>query len=249
MYLKINIHNLQNLEFIQFIKSFLEILSKSDPETLKIKAQFDDLFAVYTAMHGFYKPELANKLTKDVQDLDAKRDEALSGIIDVLQAYDKHYDPSLKLAAETLLKSIDIYGGGIGKFNYQKESATIDLICSEWKKEDEYVNALASLHLTNWADKLEEFNTQFETQHMARLEMDANSPEIKMVDYRKQVTDYYKTTLKYLEANAILNGKEPYVDINKKINQLIEMNNQLIASRTKKKEDDSPVAEESTSVN
>ena len=117
MYLKINIHNLQNLELIQFIKSFLDIIAKGDPEILKVKTQYDALLAVFNAMDVFYKPELSNRLTKQVQSLDADRDLALQGIIDVLQAYQKHYDPALKLASETLLKSIDIYGDQINKFN------------------------------------------------------------------------------------------------------------------------------------
>jgi len=244
MYQKINFHNLQNLELIQFMKSFLEIIAKADPELLKVKAQYDALLTIYTAMHDFYKPELANKLTKQVQNLDANRDQALQGIIDVLRAYQKHYDPVLKAAAELLLNSIDIYGDQIGSFSYQKETAAIGLICTNWNKEDEYANALSSLHLSPWAAKLNEFNTQFEVQYMERMELDAHSPEVKMVDYRKQSYESYKTVLKHMEANAILTGEEPYIDVNKKINQLIDMNNQLIDSRTNKKEE----TEESTAV-
>jgi hypothetical protein len=245
MYLKINIHNLQNLEFIQFIKSFLEIIGKAKPELLKVKAQYDALLSVFNAMHGFYKPELANKLTKLVQGLDSQRDQALSGIIDIIQAYEKHYDPVTQSMAETLLKSINVYGDNIDRFNYQKETATIDLICTNWKNNDEHVNALASLHFTEWANKLDELNKQFETQHMERLELDANSPEIKMADYRKQCTEGYRVILKHFEYNAFLNGEEPYIEVNKKINQLIEMNQQLLISRSNKKDE---VPEEPTSV-
>ncbi|RKE02054.1 DUF6261 family protein [Marinifilum flexuosum] len=247
MYQKINFHNLQNMELILFIKSFIEIIAKADPELLKVKAQYDALLAIFTEMDTFYNPELANKLTKLIQELDGKRDQALSGIIDVLEAYLKHYDPATKLAAESLLHSIDNYGDQIGNYNYIKETGTIRSMCTRWKNVDELTQALTKLNLTAWTNKLEEFNTQFDAQYMERNELDAKSPDITMVEYRKQSYEAYKAVLKYMEANALLNGVEPYTEVNKSINQTIEKYNLVIKTRISKK-DETEVPEESTSV-
>jgi hypothetical protein len=247
MYSKINFHNLQNLELIQFIKSFLEIIAKADPELLKVKAQYDALLAIFNEMDTFYNPELANKLTKLVQELDGKRDQALSGIIDVLEAYLKHYDPAMSLAAENLLHSVDNYGDQIATYNYIKETSTIRKICTQWKNDDVLAQALTKLNLSPWANKLEEFNTQFEVQYMERMELDAKSPEITMVEYRRKSYDAYKAVLKYMEANALLNGAEAYTVVNKSINQMVEKYNLVIKTRISKK-DETEVPEESTSV-
>lgn len=247
MYSKINFHNLQNIELIQFIKSFLEVIAKADPELLKIKAQYDALLAIFTEMDTFYNPELANKLTKLVQELDGKRDQALSGIINVLEAYLKHYDPATKLAAESLLHSIDNYGDKIGDYNYIKETGTIRKMCTRWKDVDELTQALTKLNLTPWANKLEEFNTQFDAQYMERNELDAKSPDITMVEYRRKNYDAYKAVLKYMEANALLNGIEPYIEVNKSINRMVEKYNLVIKTRISKKEV-TELPEETTSV-
>jgi len=237
MYSKINVHNLQNPEFIQFIKNLLSILLKEDPEVLRIKEQYAELLAIYTAMLDFYKPELGNKLTANVKELDAKRDNALYGIMDVLDGYTRHYNQELKDAANLLLSSINLYGDNIQKNNYQKESAIIAKICSNWINEDQYSSALDSLHLSPWANMLSKFNTLFEKQHMERLEMDANTPEVKMHDYRTQCTESYRILIKYLEANEVLNGEETYKVLSLKVNKLIEINNRLIDSKSRKTED------------
>ncbi|WP_421919750.1 DUF6261 family protein [Marinifilum sp.] len=237
MYSNINMHNLQNLEFIQFIKSFLEIISKGDPELLKVKAQYDALLSFYSEMDTFYNPELANKLTKSVQETDSKRDQALGGIIDVIRAYRKHYDPATSLAADNLLDSIDNFGDQIDNYNYIKETSTIRKVCTKWKTDQELVQALEKLNLSSWANKLEDFNTQFEKQYMERMEIDAKSPEITMVEYRKQNYSAYKKVLQYMEANALLNGEEPYIEVNKSINQMIEKYNLVVKSRKSKKEE------------
>ncbi|PXX98763.1 hypothetical protein DF185_15400 [Marinifilum breve] len=228
MYSKINFHNLQNIELIQFIKSFLEVIAKADPELLKIKAQYDALLAIFTEMDTFYNPELANKLTKLVQELDGKRDQAL-------------------LAAESLLHSIDNYGDKIGDYNYIKETGTIRKMCTRWKDVDELTQALTKLNLTPWANKLEEFNTQFDAQYMERNELDAKSPDITMVEYRRKNYDAYKAVLKYMEANALLNGIEPYIEVNKSINRMVEKYNLVIKTRISKKEV-TELPEETTSV-
>jgi hypothetical protein len=237
MYSKINVHNLQNPEFIQFIKNLLSIVKKENPELLNVIEQFDKLLAVYTAMHGFYKPEIGSKLTKNVKELDAERDNSLLGIMDVLDGYKKHYLPELQAAAELLLSSITIYGNNIPRNNYQKESAIIEKICFNWKNEDQYINALTQLHLVDWANRLSETNAEFEKQHMKRLEMDANAPEVKMADYRTVCTEHYQNLLKYLNANAVLNGEEAYKALALKVNKLIEINNRLIDGRAKKTEE------------
>lgn len=237
MYLIINVHSLQNAEFIQFIKNFLSILAKENPELLNVKKQYDELFANFTAMQDFYKPELGSKLTANVKELDGQRDNALYGILDVLKGYTRHFNLEQKEAAILLLSSINLYGDNIPSDNYQKESTIITKICSNWKNEEQYSSALTCLHLTPWANKLNKFNIQFEDQHMERLELDANAPEIKMRDYRTLCSESYRKALKYLEANAVLNGEEAYKVLALKVNKLIEINSKLIDSRSKKTED------------
>jgi hypothetical protein len=232
MYSSINLHNLQNSEFIQFIKNFLSILSKENPELLKVKTEFDKLSVDCANLYEFYKSQLGNKLTQLVYELDSQRDNALKGILAVLDGYVKHYDSELQTAAKLLLSSIDIY-----RDKYQKESVLLEKICLNWTMEDQYASALASLHLTKWTRKLNEINREFQTQHMVRLELDANAPELKILGHRKLCIDSYRKLIKHLEANEVIDGDEAYKTLTLKVNKLIEINNTLIENKLKKTDD------------
>ena len=163
-------------------------------------------------------------------ELDSQRDNALKGILAVLNGYAKHYDSELQTAAKLLLSSIDIYGD-----KYQKESILLEKICLNWTMEDQYARALASLHLTKWTQKLNEINREFQTQHMVHLELDANAPELKILSHRKQCAESYRNVIKYLEANELIDGDEAYKALTLKVNKLI--NSTPIENKPKKTDD------------
>lgn len=232
MFETIHLSNLRHSECIQFIRNFLEITGDHDLEVLKLKLQSDQLANLINKMGELYKPERASALTKTLQEDDERRDKALNGTLLVLNAYSYHYDAAFKMAADILLNSISKYGSGLSRQNYQAETATIIAILEDWKEDTNYTNALAKLNLTDWVDELEAANVKFNTDYMARTKEDAEAPDIKIRDVRKQVIETFYILIHRIEAFNTIGEEAAYSDIIKQSNSLIEKYNNILVMRS-----------------
>lgn len=238
MFESVHLTNLRHNEYIQFIRNFLEILSDYDHETLKIKTQSDSLSDLIESMIALYMPDRGSVITKLLQEDDERRDKALNGIQSAIYAYTYHYDVEVKGAADVLLPSIKKYGTGIAKQNYQAETAIIDSIVEEWKREAIYTDALSKLSLTNWMNELDASNIKFNTDYLERVKENAEAPEVKIVDLRKQINEAYYVLTDRIEAFDTIGEGVEYANIIKLTNSLIEKYNAILASRSYKEEED-----------
>lgn len=238
MFESVHLANLRHNEYIQFIRNFLEILSDYDLETLKIKTQSDSLSALIENMIALYMPDRGSALTKLLQEDDERRDKAINGIQSAIFAYTYHYDVEVKGAANVLLPSIKKYGTGIAKQNYQAETAIIDSIVEEWKREAVYVDALSKLSLTDWLNELETSNTKFNTDYLERVKENAEAPEVKIVDLRKQINEAYHVLIDRIAAFDTIGEGVEYANIIKLTNSLIEKYNAVLAARNHKEEEE-----------
>ncbi|WP_127343326.1 DUF6261 family protein [Ancylomarina longa] len=232
MFEPIYLSHLRNNEFIQFVKNFLSVLNENELETLKLKPEYDELQALFATMVALYMPKQSSQFTKTLQEDDNRRDKAFVGIQSMINAYAYHYDAGKKEAADILLNSLKKYGSQITKQNYQGETATITAIIQEWKREIVLVDALSKLLLTDWVNELETSNMQFDAHYLERIKEDAASPEIKIVDLRKKITQVYRNLSSRIYAFSIISEVPTYSDIIKRSNSLIEKYNFVVDART-----------------
>ncbi|BAX80980.1 DUF6261 family protein [Labilibaculum antarcticum] len=234
MFESIHLTNLRHNEFIQFIINYLEILSKNDLTALKLQPQSDNLSALIASMIALYKPDKGSSITKILLEDDNRRDKSLVGIQTVINAYTYHFDAEIKESADVLTASLKKYGTAITKQNYQGETATVNSILDEWKRESAFVNAINKLALTDWVVELGTANTQFNTDYLDRAKEDAESPEIKIVDLRKQIIQAYYELSNRVNAFATIGEVETYTDMVKHSNSIIEKYNAVIVARAAK---------------
>lgn len=234
MFDSINLTSLRHNEFIQFITNFLEIISESDLEALKLKPQTNELSALLATMFVLYKPDKGSVITKTLQVDDARRDNAILGIQSLIDAYTFHFDAETKNAANVLATCLKKYGSSIGKQNYQGETATINSILEEWKRNEVYVAAINKLGLSDWVSELGSGNTQFNSDYMSRAKEDAESSEIKLVDLRKEITEAYRVLSNRVNAYATIGEVGTYTDMIKHSNSIIEKYNAVVVARAAK---------------
>lgn len=244
MFLSIYLTHLRNNEFIQFMKNFLGILNEKDLEALKLKSKTDNLAALLVSMTSLYKPDLGSQLTKNLQEDDERRDTALIGIQTVITAYTYHFDAETKESADLLAATLKKYGTGISKQNYQGETATINSIIEEWKREEVFVNAINKLTLADWLIELDTSNTRFNTNYMNRAKEDSEAPEVKIVDLRKQIVEAYRELSNRVNAFATIGEVQTYSDIIKRSNSIIEKYNAVVNARTAKAVEEEETAQE-----
>lgn len=237
MYVSILYPKLRNNEFIQFFKNLTEILQSNDPEKLNIKIQLEELLPVLVLFADLYKPDRGSEITEELQEIDAQRDSCLQGIELQIKSFTHHYKPAKQEAAIQLSNSLETYGTGIARQNYQAETSTVNSILSKWEKERILIKSLTVLNLTDWADVLKSLNTQFNEKYLTRIADQAEAPEQKSIDLRVQIIDKYRTLMAHLQAYTTLSRDNSYEKVNKQINTLIEQYNKMLTARSSSKEE------------
>lgn len=138
---------------------------------------------------------------------------------------------------------LDKYGTGVARLNYQSETSTIESIVNSWKNSDKLFNSLSILDLTDWVDEMEQANQLFKEYYFARLNENAESPDIRMKELRGEVIDLYRLLLNQLEVYATINNDELYDATVRSINELNDEYNRLLLVRQQSGEVDVEDAE------
>jgi len=237
MFLSIYLAHLRHNEFIQFVKNFMGILSGNDLEALKLRSEFDIVSAQMMTMTSLYKPDLGSQLTKLLEQDDVRRDKALVGIQTLIDAYTNHYDEATQRAALSLTTSLDKFGTGIIKQNYQGETATVTAIVEEWRREADLIASVNKLGLNKWVGKLSEINTQFDTHYLARVKEDSEAPDVKIIALRKETIQSYRNLTNRIQAFATIGEVPVYAAIINECNSLIEKYNSVVNARSKKEDE------------
>lgn len=237
MFLSINMTHLRHNEFIQFVTNFLEILKENNPKALKLKSQTDNLSALVSSMIELYKPEKGSSITKTLQEDDERRDTALVGIQSLINAFTYHFDAETKESADIMAASLKKYGTGLAKQNYQGETATINSILAEWQRKEVFVNAINKLNLNDWVIELGTANTEFNSNYLDRAKEDAEAPEVKLVDLRKQIMQAYRELSNRINAFATISEVDTYSNMIKQTNSIIEKYNAVVIARSSREEE------------
>ena len=238
MSLTIHYRKLRNNEFIQFIKLLVEILKSNDPEVLKVKAQYDDLAGLLATLSAIFKPDLGSAITQELEGIDERRDTAITGVEMQIKSFTYCFDADKREAANLLSSSLVTYGSGLSRMNYQAETSTIVSIIQKWESDAALIAALTTLGLIAWVAELKTANKLFEERYIARLKDDADSPEEKTIELRKQIIQSYRSLLAHLQAHATLSTDNSYDAMINQTNQLIEQYNKLVAARGSNKEEE-----------
>ena len=231
MFLYIKLKNLRNGEFVQYNENLLNILGKNNPEALLINDQYIALNQLQETLTSIFKQDHGSAITQEITEIDERRDNAFTGISTVISGYIYHYNDNVRKAAETLSKSLDNYGAGLTRLNYQTETSFISDIISKWKSQPEQTAAAELLNLSGWFSLLETENNLFDERFVARIQESADTPEMKVKDVRDLSIKKYSELLKFITAYSTINGEEAYAHVISQINALNEQYNKLLSAR------------------
>lgn len=244
----IPLQTLRNGEFLQFIADVLGIVSLNNPAQLQVNSQFTQLQTEYSALQELFKTDRGNPVTDEILALDIRRDDAVTGMSALVNAYTYHFNPALRNPANVLQANLKLYGAGIARDNYMSETASISSIVGDWKNKAELQAAITTLQLADWLTELEQANTAFNTRYISRTqEMGAASPDnIKLK--RVMVANAYYALRDHVDAYFTINQRaEPFAKATNEINALVDQYNALLAGRLAKPAD-SRVKETSSKV-
>jgi len=217
----------RNDQHIQFNNDLDQIITDSDPVILNVKQQHDDLKEGNAEMEAVYKTLKASELTDKITAEDDVRDNLIAGIEKLADGFTHHFETDHTDAAKLILMHTGKYGTTIARLKYQAETTALnDLIDSS--KNDSKLNAAVSLlSLNQWFVKLEESNNRFKNLFMVRVKDNAEKPDAKLKDLRKESIVQYKELAKHLESHAVVTPSALYTKVIKEINQLIDKYNMM----------------------
>lgn len=223
---------LRNANYLQFQKDFLSIISRNDPKGLQVGSKYDALTSKVEELESLFKKALANPISQELLDLDARRDDAINGIFYVATAYAYHYDSILKQAAEALLANIKLYGSGIARLNYQAETATINSLINDWDNKPELSQAIDTLGLKDWKAELASINSEFSTRYLDRTQDYGNATPETLKAKREETNTLYYALRDRINALHLLvdTPPSPYQTVINQLNALIEQYNLLLTA-------------------
>ena len=228
----INLMILRNAEFIQFSKDFTALVKTNDPTALSVQPQYDNMIVKISELERLFKNALSNPITAEMEAVDMQRDQAINGIIAMIDAYSYHHNTVLAQAAVVLQNNLKLYDSGIAKQNYQSETAIINNLLTDWESKQPLSSALNTLQLGDWANILKSHNQDFNQKYLARTQDFATvSPENQKSKRAEVMTAYYELR-KFLEAFSTIQSSAAYDKTINEVNALIEQYNSLLKGRT-----------------
>jgi len=212
-------HNLRNDAHFQFHTEFKDLVVQHNPETLKIKPQFDGYLPLYGRVDDALKKIVKSEFTAKIHEADKARDEIYLGMAETNTAALRHFNPEVRQAAERLKIVFDTYGNVANK-PLNEETSAIYNILQELK--GKYAADAASVGLTQWVTELENRNKAFETLVKERFdETAARTTDIIMKQARAQLDEVYKTIVERINALAVVEGIASYEAFIKTLNAVI----------------------------
>ncbi len=232
MIIAIDLKGLRNAEYVQFTNDINVLVSQNDPQTLGVQTQNLEFKAKITETESLFKIQQSSEVTEEIQGLDLRRDNAITGMSTVVNGYLYHFDPIKSKAAHTINENLKIYGAGIARENFQAETAIINSIIGDWEKSPALTQALIDLNIIDWKDVLKEANKLFNEKYIARTKEYGSANPDTLLKKREETNLAYYELRKHLDAHGIINNQpDLYVKVVNEINALIEQYNTLLATR------------------
>lgn len=228
----LKLQSLRNGEYIQLMLDIVNIVDKKGPDTLQVANQFAALQQEVATLEALFKVAQGNLITEELIALDARRDNAITGIQTMVAAFSYSTIPEQQQAAQQLEMHLSTFGSNIARDNYQSQTTVIRNILDDWNRQPNLQAAVATLNLGSWLSELEAANTLFADRYLARAEESGRAtPE--SIRLRRETTNtvYYALRDRLNAFWVIQEGAEPYGSTIQFINGLATYYNSLLNRR------------------
>jgi hypothetical protein len=226
---RINLHRLKNETHVQFNEGTDSVFVKYDPQTLGI-------YPLYVLYKGALSNEFLaldyigkSELTAKIVEQDRKRDGIYRGFVDSVKGAAKHFNPSHRDAANSLLGVFKHYGN-IARKTLDDETAAINDLVRELNQPP-LAQALALLGMNAWLNKLVEENSTFVELMEERYSETAGKTTFRMRTARVETDKYYHAIISQVE-NQRLAGVEINENFIREWNAVIERFKHILAQET-----------------
>ncbi|MCC7521202.1 MAG: hypothetical protein IT220_06170 [Flavobacteriaceae bacterium] len=224
-----NLFNYRHGEFLQFMKNVLKVYGQVDTATLSLADKASKLETFTRALDEVFQPQMAQELTPELSNLDLRRDKALMGIKIYIDSQTYREESERVMAAQNLFANYISHGERIDKLSYQQETAVIQAMLQDWR-EGNLLAATQVLDLTSWIDLLNQLNKEFDEKYVKRAQ---EAPQPAEMDQKRLAikSAYEDLTMDTVAFSRVAADREPYLNIIKSLNGLIDDYNLAVTQR------------------
>jgi hypothetical protein len=189
-----------------------------------------DLLAGYhekvTQEDAVYKWMRSSEFTEKKAEADRERDTILSGTMDALRSFSKHFNPSIRDNAKHVLNLVNNYGD-LAHAGYDAETAGIDSIVAKLNGAD-YLPAVQALQLEPWLTELYRLNSLFKEYAADAEEEQVQKPDITPKAARRETDEAMHKIIARVTSLIDLNGPDAYVSFVDEFNVHVNHYNTLV---------------------
>jgi hypothetical protein len=202
--IRLNFKNLRNEAHAEYSSTFVTLVDKYTPETLNIKALYDEYKLLFADEISALDVVRKSALTGEIDEQDHIRDGIFRGFAEAVKSALYHFNAAKRDAARRIEVIIENYGNIAAKTLDQETAAIDDLLrelCSA-------TNAplVTLLGLIDWTEQLETENDKFKQLMLERYTETSQRPTVRMRDARSSVDKCLRAIFDRIEALAMVNG-------------------------------------------
>ena len=211
----------RNAAFIAFLKDTKSICEKFNTKTLKLDGDFAKLSNGIIALDNVFGLAKGSASTDTIENLDARRDNAISGISDIADAYLKHFEADFIEAAKLVNSTIAKYGKRITTLNYLSETETLRSLVSDFENQINVNAAIVKLNLTEWVNELKAANTAFNEVYLSRNQELSEQPDQNLLDLKKPAIENFNNLMNLVSSYNTINPNSDYKKIVDEVEELV----------------------------
>lgn len=214
-----SLHQFQNEEHYKFHSDFNGLIQLYTPEVLKIEKAYDAYQPLFNGEMEALVYIRKSSYTEQLSAADGVRDTTLQGLEDAIASGTKHFNATVREAANRLKVLWDSYGD-IGRKSYDKETATIIKLVSDLR--GTYDAELSTVGLVEWVDELERNNNDFEALQNTRYDEQDKKTRLRMKSTRTEVDAAYRIIVNRINSMITLEDEFDFTPFVNKLNLRID---------------------------
>ena len=232
--------SLQNAEFIQYNDDVISIIPGAVAKALGIEQPYITYNQRHVEMGIIYKRSTGSPLTSELVEVDERRDDGTLGLYYIALGNSYSRDPVKRHHAELLLDSMKVYGAGITRMNFPKETAVLNNLYVDWTTNPDLIAAVANLDLLDWVKEIKASNDAFNTLYLDRTKQtgstaDFDNLKTKRLEVAQDWYDLRDALLaRYTSKKLDKGDTSDYITLFNSLNALIDKYNTIITDRKAK---------------
>jgi hypothetical protein len=173
-----------------------------------------------------YKWIRKSEFTKKKEETDHQRDTVYTGMLGIVRANLKNFNPIIRDYALHIFNLLSNYGD-LTHSGYDAQTAAIDSILTRLGSGN-YQAAIAALGLAEWIQELSTLNNLFKTYVEDTSSEQIKKPDVSPKDARKQTDDALRAITDRVTARINIEGPDYFVDFVKEFNVTTDHYNTLV---------------------